>query len=71
MLTRPVIVAPQACILGVGRIVEKPIVFRGQVAVQPRMNLCLSFDHRVLDGAAVGRFLQGVKRRLEHFDASL
>jgi 2-oxoisovalerate dehydrogenase E2 component (dihydrolipoyl transacylase) len=31
------------------------------------MNVCLSFDHRVLDGATVGRFLQSVKRRLESY----
>jgi len=37
------------------------------IAVRSMMNLCLSFDHRVLDGAEVGRFMQSVRQRLEAF----
>jgi pyruvate dehydrogenase E2 component (dihydrolipoamide acetyltransferase) len=62
----PIIVAGQAAILGVGRIAEKPVVIGGQVVVRSMMNLCLSFDHRILDGAPAARFLQRLKDLLEN-----
>jgi len=62
----PIIVAGQAAILGVGRIAEKPVVVTGQVMVRSMMNLCLSFDHRILDGAPAARFLQRMKELLEN-----
>ena len=61
----PIIVTGQAAILGVGRIAEKPVVVAGQVVVRSMMNLCLSFDHRILDGAPAARFLQRLKELLE------
>ncbi|MGC8666742.1 MAG: 2-oxo acid dehydrogenase subunit E2 [Chthonomonadales bacterium] len=61
----PILVPPQSCILGVCRIAEKPVVVEGQVAVRPMMNLCLSVDHRVVDGAPAARFLQHLKELLE------
>lgn len=61
----PIIVPPQSCILGVGRIAEKPVVVNHEVAVRSMMNLCLSFDHRVLDGVPAARFLQRLKELLE------
>lgn len=61
----PIIVTGQAAILGVGRIAEKPVVVQGQVVVRSMMNLCLSFDHRVVDGAPAARFLQRLKELLE------
>lgn len=61
----PIIVPPQSCILGVGRIADKPIVVDKQIVIRPMMNLCLSFDHRVLDGAPAARFLQRLKELLE------
>ncbi len=61
----PIVVTGQAAILGVGRIAEKPVVVQGQVVVRSMMNLCLSFDHRVLDGAPAARFLQRLKELLE------
>jgi pyruvate dehydrogenase E2 component (dihydrolipoamide acetyltransferase) len=54
----PIIVPPQSCILGIGRIMQKPIVVEGQVAIRSMMSLCLSFDHRVLDGVPAAKFLQ-------------
>ena len=48
---------PQAAILAVGRIKEKAIVSEGSVIAAPVMNLSLSVDHRVLDGATAARFL--------------
>jgi len=61
----PILVPPQACILGVCRIAEKPIVVDKQVAIRSMMNLCLSFDHRVIDGVPAARFLQRLKELLE------
>lgn len=54
----PIINPPEVAILGVGRIIEKPAVYRGQVAVRSLMTLSLTFDHRVVDGAPAAAFLQ-------------
>src|SRR5256886_12953994 len=49
-------------------IVKRPVVVEGDaIAVRSMMNLCLSFDHRVLHGVSAARFLQGVRRWLEGF----
>ncbi len=61
----PVINPPQSAILGVCRIVEKPVVVNGQVQVRSMMNLCLSFDHRVMDGAPAAEYLARVRQILE------
>jgi len=61
----PLINLPETAILGVGRIVEKPIASNGQVSVKPMMCLSLSFDHRVIDGALAARFLQRIREILE------
>lgn len=60
----PIINPPEAAILGVGRITEKPIVVKGKVAIRSMMMLCLAFDHRVVDGAPAARFLQAVVQLL-------
>lgn len=57
---------PETCILAVGRIAERPVVENGQIAIRPMMNLCLSYDHRVIDGAPSARFLQEIKRYIEN-----
>jgi len=61
----PVINPPQAAILGIGRIVQKPAVHEGQLAIRHMVTLSLSFDHRVVDGAPAGNFLRDVKRAIE------
>ena len=61
----PIINPPQVGILGVGRVVEKPIILDGAVAKGTMMYLSLTFDHRVVDGAPAAEFLQTVKKRLE------
>lgn len=61
----PIISPGQSAILGVCRIAEKPVVVGGQVVVRSMMNLCLSFDHRVMDGAPAAQFLKRVKELLE------
>jgi pyruvate dehydrogenase E2 component (dihydrolipoamide acetyltransferase) len=57
---------PQAAILAVGSIKETPVVANGEIAVGHRMNVTLSADHRVTDGAEVARCLQAIKRYLEN-----
>ena len=57
---------PDACILAVGTIVQKPVVQDGQIVVGNMMKLTLSCDHRVVDGAKGAEFLQTVKSNLEN-----
>ena len=60
----PIIDPPQVAILGVGRIVEKPAVHEGQVAVRSLMFLSLTFDHRALDGVPAAEFLRTLASKL-------
>jgi pyruvate dehydrogenase E2 component (dihydrolipoamide acetyltransferase) len=61
----PVIAPGQSAILGVCRIAEKPAVVDGRVGIRSMMNLCLTFDHRVMDGAPAAQYLARVKALLE------
>ena len=61
----PIINPPQVGILGVGRVVEKPVIANGEIAKGETMYLSLTFDHRVIDGAPAAAFLQTVKNLLE------
>jgi 2-oxoisovalerate dehydrogenase E2 component (dihydrolipoyl transacylase) len=58
---------PQAAILNMEAIIKRPVVIDDAIAIRSMMNLCLSFDHRVMDGVAAVRFLQGVRASLEGF----
>ncbi len=60
----PIVNPPQCAILGVGRIVQKPVAADGEVRVRPTMWLSLTFDHRLVDGAPAARFLQALADRL-------
>ena len=62
---------PQAAILNSEAIVQRPVVVDGAVAIRSMMNLCLTFDHRILDGAEAGAFVGDVKRRLEAIDPGM
>jgi pyruvate dehydrogenase E2 component (dihydrolipoamide acetyltransferase) len=53
----PVLNPPETGILGVGRVIEKPAVFNGEIAIRHMMTLSLTFDHRVVDGAPAMAFL--------------
>ncbi len=66
VLSTPIINAPQAAILSVESIVKRPVVVNDMIAIRSMVNLCLSLDHRVLDGLICGRFLQSVKQKLEN-----
>jgi pyruvate dehydrogenase E2 component (dihydrolipoamide acetyltransferase) len=57
---------PQAAILAIGSIMDVPVVENGAIVPGKRMNITLSADHRVTDGAEVARYLQAVKRYLEN-----
>ncbi len=61
-----IIQPPEAAILAVGRIVEKVVAQKGEMVIRPVMNLTLSIDHRVLDGALGAQFLQTVKNYIEN-----
>ena len=65
MLSTPIINAPQAAILGMHNIVERPVAINGQVEVRPIMYLALSYDHRIIDGRESVSFLKMVKELLE------
>jgi pyruvate dehydrogenase E2 component (dihydrolipoamide acetyltransferase) len=60
----PVLNPPETGILGVGRVIEKPAVFNGEIAVRHMMTLSLTFDHRVVDGAPAMTFLKDLARYL-------
>lgn len=61
----PVLNPPETGILGVGRVIEKPAVFNGEIAIRHMMTLSLTFDHRVVDGAPAMTFLGDLARLLE------
>ena len=67
----PIINQPQVAILGLGAVVKRPMVVRGEdggetIAIRSMVYLGLSYDHRVVDGADAARFLVTLKERLEH-----
>jgi pyruvate dehydrogenase E2 component (dihydrolipoamide acetyltransferase) len=67
----PIINPPETAILGVGRVVEKPTVVDKQIVTRPMMQLSLTFDHRVVDGAPAAEFLLKVKQIMESPNALL
>ncbi|EAD3049136.1 2-oxo acid dehydrogenase subunit E2 [Listeria monocytogenes] len=56
---------PQAAILQVESIVKRPVIIDDMIAVRDMVNLCLSIDHRILDGLLAGKFLQAIKANVE------
>jgi len=67
----PVINPPESAILGIGRIVKKPVVVNDQITIRSVMTLTLVFDHRVIDGAQAARFLQSINKILGNPHLSL
>lgn len=65
IVTTPVINYPEVAIIGVNRIVKRPVVRGGAIAVRKMMNLSSSFDHRVVDGWVAAEFIQELKGLLE------
>jgi pyruvate dehydrogenase E2 component (dihydrolipoamide acetyltransferase) len=62
----PIINAPECAVLGLGRILKQPAVVDQQFGLRDRLTLCLTFDHRVVDGAPAARFLQDLASLLEN-----
>jgi 2-oxoisovalerate dehydrogenase E2 component (dihydrolipoyl transacylase) len=65
IVTTPVINHPEVAIIGVNRMVERPVVRGGAIVVRRMMNLSSSFDHRVVDGMDAARFVQAIRGLLE------
>ena len=65
LLSTPILNPPQAAILGMHKIQERPVVVDGAIAVRPMMFLALSYDHRLLDGKEAVTFLVTIKEFLE------
>ena len=63
--SQPIINHPQAAILTTEAIVKRPVVVGDAIAIRSMMNICLTFDHRIMDGAEASAFTNAVKRRLE------
>lgn len=61
----PIIYQPQVAILGMGAIVKTPTVVNNEIAIRDQLYLSFSFDHRVIDGAQGGRFLNAIQTRTE------
>ena len=66
----PVISQPQVAILGVGSVDKRVVVVDDMIAIRPMCYLTLGYDHRLIDGADAGRFLQALKERLQGFEES-
>jgi 2-oxoglutarate dehydrogenase E2 component (dihydrolipoamide succinyltransferase) len=65
LMSTPILNPPQAAILGMHKIQERPMVEKGEVVIRPMMNLALSYDHRLIDGKDSVQFLVTVKGLLE------
>ena len=65
IVSTPVINAPEVAIIGVNKIMTRPVYVDGTLAPRQYMNLSSSFDHRVIDGLDAAEFIQGIKRLLE------
>jgi 2-oxoglutarate dehydrogenase E2 component (dihydrolipoamide succinyltransferase) len=65
LMGAPIINQPQVAILGVGAIKKRPVVIDDAIAIRPIMHLSLSFDHRLIDGAAAAKFLSHIVADLE------
>jgi len=68
ILSTPIINQPQAAILGIERIQKRAVVIDDAIAVRPMVYLCLSYDHRIVDGASSIQFLQRVRQLIEAGD---
>jgi len=65
IVSTPVLNLPEVAIVGVNKIVERPMVVKGQIVIRKMMNLSSSFDHRVVDGMDAAQFIQAVRGLIE------
>ena len=68
--SQPIINQPQAAILTTESIVRRPVIIDDGIALRHMMNMCLSFDHRIIDGMMAGQFLGFIKKGLEAWTAA-
>lgn len=66
LIFTPIINYPQCAILGIGKLLKTPVVRNDEIVIATMMNLCLSYDHRIIDGVPAVQFLQRVKYYLEN-----
>jgi len=71
MIGTPIINQPQVAILGTGAIKKRPVVIDDAIAIRSIAYFTLSFDHRIVDGALGGMFLEEVVQHLQNFDTDL
>jgi pyruvate/2-oxoglutarate dehydrogenase complex dihydrolipoamide acyltransferase (E2) component len=72
IISVPIINQPHAAILSMDAVVKRPVVIEDDaIAVRSMMYLCLSFDHRILDGAGAGGFLQAVRTKLQSYEREI
>ena len=71
MIGTPIIVQPQTAILGLGKVVKRPVVIDDAIVIRSMAYLCLSYDHRLIDGAYASAFLNHVQATLHGFDFSI
>lgn len=69
IMSQGIINHPQAGILQIESIVKRPMFYNEGIAIRDMVNLCLSIDHRVLDGAAAGKFLHRLKHSIEQLNS--
>jgi pyruvate/2-oxoglutarate dehydrogenase complex dihydrolipoamide acyltransferase (E2) component len=62
----PIINPPESAILGVGAIIKRPVVVENQITIRSMAYLCLSYDHRFIDGTPAVKFLQKIKQLLQN-----
>ena len=65
VVSQPIINYPQAAIMTTEAVQKRPVIIKDAIAIRSMMNLCMSFDHRINDGAESSAFMQSIKRRLE------
>ena len=65
LISTPILNAPQAAILGMHKIQERPMAVNGEVVIRPMMYLALAYDHRLIDGKEAVQFLVAIKQLIE------
>ncbi|TFG95588.1 MAG: 2-oxoglutarate dehydrogenase, E2 component, dihydrolipoamide succinyltransferase, partial [Calditrichales bacterium] len=67
----PLINQPQVAILGIGALEKRAVVVNDAIAIRPMMDISLTFDHRLIDGAMGARFLQRLKENMESYNPEM
>ncbi len=62
----PIINPPEAAILAIGKITQKPVVVNAKIEIRPTLTLSLTYDHRIVDGVPAAQFLQRIKQKMEN-----